>query len=734
MGRGFLAGIGFDKMRQFAHSGFGFEQMVSQAGDFEQAIVNMRAVLRPTAGDFDLLKAKAIELGQTTKFFAVDVANGMQNMALAGFSTEEILGSMKATVDLAAASGMNIADSAKIADTALRSMGMTVEELPHLMDVLATTFTKTNTNLAELSVALKYVAPVAKLAGLELEDMTAILGRMASAGYTGSIAGTSLRAMLKSLQAPTKDAKDMWASIGVEYDKFGKEGGQSIIEVLSLISQAMESGTKDVGDFMESIGVRGAPQVLAALQGMDSAGRKGIDAIIALKELSKSKGQEGIAGEIAKEKLNTWQGQLDVLKSSIEAFFIKIGTPILTALRPYVAELTEFINELVSSDKVDTWVNGFVQGLHNIIATVRKVISDIASSVGGAFGVNSGDSFMDNMILAWQLFTSNWEKGWQLMLNFATIVINNLGINIVNMIDKLFDHLIDKNGWAGYLISGKADEALRTEKENTERGSKIAAKEKRLRDIIGVEGSEEEVAKLQSELKLLQRSRNSDPSPKDLMRQNILDAKRSNNELMREQSTIGANAQPNRTDRVTQLINPVDHAIEQIGEQIGGNVGMPKMPKRFIDANPFDQKLINPLQRNAQLMDPNAFMEPPKPTQDSMQAAAAALQGLGGPGALLSGALHAVDRVQNFVGPIDERFKAAPRDIKKPEKEFKMEFSGLAEFHKKITEGINNNKVVDIATRHLEVAEDQKKQQEEQLKAANATNDHLKDGVKIKLG
>ena len=167
--------------------------------DFESQMSRVKAISGATGEEFEKLKAQAIELGAETSFSASQAAEGMENLAAAGFTTTETMEAMPGLLDLAAASGEDLASSSDIATSALRGFGMEASEAGHVADVLAENANRTNSSVAETGEAMKYVAPLARSAGLSFEETAAAIGIMANAGIQGSQAGTTLRSAISSI-------------------------------------------------------------------------------------------------------------------------------------------------------------------------------------------------------------------------------------------------------------------------------------------------------------------------------------------------------------------------------------------------------------------------------------------------------------------------------------------------------------------------------------------------------
>ena len=181
---------------------------INSAGAFEQALANANSVLQTSQEQMGQFSDLAMRLGRDTMFTSTQAAEGLQTLAQAGLSADQIMSALPASLDLAAASGMNVAQSARTAANTIKAFGIAAEDLGHVNDVMTLAFTNSNTNLEELSVAMKYAAPAAKLTGTSLEDLTAILSRMADAGFTACYD--------EKTECLTADGWKKWADIVAE--------------------------------------------------------------------------------------------------------------------------------------------------------------------------------------------------------------------------------------------------------------------------------------------------------------------------------------------------------------------------------------------------------------------------------------------------------------------------------------------------------------------------------------
>lgn len=172
---------------------------VKTAADFDTAMSQVAAVSGATGSDFDALRDKAREMGSKTKFSAAEAAEAMNYMAMAGWKTEDMLEGIEGVMNLAAASGEDLATTSDIVTDALTAFGLSASDSGHFADILVAASSNANTNVSMMGETFKYCAPIAGALGFSAEDTAEAIGLMANAGIKGSQAGTALRTIMNNL-------------------------------------------------------------------------------------------------------------------------------------------------------------------------------------------------------------------------------------------------------------------------------------------------------------------------------------------------------------------------------------------------------------------------------------------------------------------------------------------------------------------------------------------------------
>jgi len=233
------------------------------AADFEQSMAKVKAVSGATADEFAKLESNAKELGRTTRFTASEVSELQLNFAKLGFTAEEITQVTGATLALAQATGSDLATSAEVAGSTLRAFGLSADETSRVTDVMAKSFSTSALDMDTFADSMKYVAPVAKAAGLSVEETTAMLASLSNAGIKGSQAGTSLRRIISELGAMGGDVAGSikkLAGEGLNLADAKDEVGRSAQSALLVLANSTDQTAKLTTEFQNA---KGAAQGMA---------------------------------------------------------------------------------------------------------------------------------------------------------------------------------------------------------------------------------------------------------------------------------------------------------------------------------------------------------------------------------------------------------------------------------------------------------------------------------------
>lgn len=317
---------------------------VKVAADFERSMARVGAVSRASAEDLRRLTATARELGARTSFSASQAAEGMQYLAMAGFSVDQTISAMPGMLNLAAAGAIDLGRAADIASNILTGFGLSADEMGRVGDVLVNTFTRSNVDLNMLGESMKYAAPVARALGLSIEETAAMVGKLGDAGIQGSMAGTALRAMLLRLSSERGAVQKELQAYGIAIAD--AQGNLKSLPSLLAEIQAKTShlGSQEAAKVLSQIFGQEAVGAALALMEQASSG--------ALQTLIDQTQEAGAAQRVAADMTRNAHGEWTRLKSVLESISITLGNTLL----PVLTELLQAVQTRVLQP-LDAWMS-----------------------------------------------------------------------------------------------------------------------------------------------------------------------------------------------------------------------------------------------------------------------------------------------------------------------------------------------------------------------------------------
>ena len=390
------------------------KQMLDAGMSFEAQMSTVESISGATAQEMDKLSAKARYLGETTKFTATEVGQAMEYMGMAGWKSEQMLAGIEGVMNLAAASGEDLAMVSDMVTDNLTALGMTADESGRFVDVLAAAATNSNTNVALMKDTMKYAAPVAGALGFSIEDVAVALGVMANSGTKASIAGTALRNLFTNMANPTKKEAEAMDALGVSLDD-GSGHVYSFMEIMQQLRKAFGSAPGEAekaltdlagltdeqieeleSDFTEVervqlsaqlAGKRGMSGLLAIVNATESDFNKLTDAIY---------NSEGAAEKMAQIRLNNLTGDVTIFKSALEGLQIAVYNKVNPGLRDLVQNGTEIIGHLTKTlpDKIAKLVGNVNEAWPKLQKGYDRYVKPVTEAAGGALKwlIDNGDT------------------------------------------------------------------------------------------------------------------------------------------------------------------------------------------------------------------------------------------------------------------------------------------------------------------------------------------------------
>lgn len=412
--------------------------ILTAAANFETGMNQVQALTGATGEEFKALNDQAKELGATTQFSAGQAADAMGFLAQAGLKTEQILGTMPATLDLAAASGMGLAETADTMTNIMSGFGLKADDSARASDVLTAAFTNSNTNLAELGEAMSFAGPVLSGFGITFEETAAAVGLLGNAGIKASRAGTALSGALVRLATPAKEQAELMKKLGINV--FGTDG--KMLSLVEIVEQLETSGA-DTSEIMKLFGQRAGPAMAALL-------KQGSKALGDMTEKLENSG--GKAKEIAEVQMKGLSGAMKSFKSALEAVaiaiaetgLIKWATDIATAVAGWLREIAKANPEILKWGVIIAGViavagplllllGTFVPVITGIITVIGLILSPIGLLVAGIVGIG---------VAAW-VFRDDIVDAFNAVKKFAIDWWNELKKKVFGAFIATIDGIID---------------------------------------------------------------------------------------------------------------------------------------------------------------------------------------------------------------------------------------------------------------------------------------------------
>lgn len=338
-----------------------FAKAVVDTGmEFDSAMSKVQAVSGASADEMVLLRDKAKEMGETTKFSASESAEAFNYMAMAGWKTEDMLNGIEGVMALAAASGADLATTSDIVTDALTAMGYSTESAGRLADVMAAASSNANTNVEMMGETFKYAAPVVGALGMNMEDTAIAIGLMANSGIKASQAGTSLRSIVTRLAAPTKESGTMMDKLGISVtyaDGSMKSLSEIMVELRSRFAGLSQEEQAQAASALA--GKNAMSGLLAIVNASDEDFNKLTEAVYH---------SDGAAKSMADTMLNNLGGDMTLLKSKLEGVQIALYEKLEPALRSGVEALSKLLDAF-------SWIVDHGE-------TIKAVLIGLATAVG----------------------------------------------------------------------------------------------------------------------------------------------------------------------------------------------------------------------------------------------------------------------------------------------------------------------------------------------------------------
>lgn len=430
-----------DKLKEMAVGAFN----VGRA--FEYSMSKVKAISGANEGEFTNLRNQAIELGKGTIFSSRETAEAMKYMAIAGWRANEILAGLRPTLDLAAASGEDLAQVSDILTDGMTAFGMSAKDAKRFADVLATAAINSNTDVGKMGETFKYVAPLANALGYSIEDTAIAIGTMADSSIKASQAGTDLRSIFSRLANNVGASKNQLGALDVLtkklgvafYDSSGKT--RPFLDVLrdARVAWKKLSQQEQISYANTIAGQRAMAGWLTLMNTAPEKFNQVTDSIL---------NSSGTAQRVATEMTDNVEGDIKRFNSAIEAAQIELSKKLEPTTRSALKVLSKFADVLsfisehsteftVALASITAGIGTFLiitQGA-TIVTTLTTAIQGLwavieANPIGAAISLvaalivafitlwKNSKEFRDFWTQLWEDIKEDWEDTKQLAKDF----------------------------------------------------------------------------------------------------------------------------------------------------------------------------------------------------------------------------------------------------------------------------------------------------------------------------
>lgn len=425
---------------------------VKTAADFDASMSRVAAVSGASAEDMELLTEKAKELGETTKFTASQSADAFNYMAMAGWKTEDMLDGVNGVLNLAAASGADLATTSDIVTDALTAMGKSAGDAGRLADIMAAASSNSNTNVEMMGETFKYAAPLVGAMGYEMEDTAIAIGLMANSGIKASSAGTALRGSLSRLVKPSKEMQATMVQLGLATEETTQaidskklEKAQAKVENKTL---DLEKAQLAYDEAVKKYTNTSAPEIQTAMNNVEKAQIKVNDAIAKYGQGSSQAETAMLNLENAQNRLISVQQKYSESNPAIEKAALnlqKAQNNLAQAQKELTTEQEGSIINTQLNSKLITDEEGNMRSLYDVMVTLRESFKNLsAEEKAQAASTLFGQHAMSGMLAIINASDEDFEKLTEAVRNsegaaqgMSDIMQNNLSGQITLLKSKL---------------------------------------------------------------------------------------------------------------------------------------------------------------------------------------------------------------------------------------------------------------------------------------------------------
>lgn len=415
---------------------------IKVGSDFESAMSNVAAISGATGDDLQMLKDTAKEMGATTQFSATEAANALSYMALAGWDANQSAAALPGVLNLAAASGMELASASDMVTDYMSAFGMSCEQSGYFADMLAYAQSNANTTAELLGESYKNCAANMAAAGQDVETTTSLLAMMANQGLKGSEAGTALAAVMRDLTAKMSDG-----AIKIGDTSVAVQDANGNYRDLTDILQDVESATNGMGD-AEKAAALSSTFTADSIKGLNLILNAGVSNAADFENQLRNSG--GTAENMANVMNDNLAGAMKSLQSRAEAFGIAIYESFSVQLKDAVNAAADALGSLTDAFETGGIEGAFnqlgilaQQGIQTIIAQAPAMTQAAAQMINNfASGLAEGVPNVLAQVLPLILrFTESLRENAGTLIDAGLNLILQLAQGIANSLPLLIEYI-----------------------------------------------------------------------------------------------------------------------------------------------------------------------------------------------------------------------------------------------------------------------------------------------------
>lgn len=358
---------------------------VSVGQEFDSSMSQVAATLGMTTNDiknnvngagdtFDKLREKAKEMGASTNFSASQAADGLNTLAMSGYSAEKSIAMIEDVLHLSAAGSIDMANAAGYISGAMKGFNDNTKDSAYYADLMAKGATLANTSVAQLGEAMSSGAAGAAAYSQTADSMTVALLRLAEQGDVGSAAGTALAAAMKNLYTPSDKAKKALAELGISaYDTNGK--ARDFNTVVNELNNSLSKYTEEQQNAYK--------QSIFGQQGLNAYNKMVVTAIDKQNEWTQA--LANCSGEAANQyatMTDNLQGDIDSWNSALDGFKIELSDKLMPTVREFVQFGTESLSSITKAfqeNGFDGVMDALSDSLNNGITMITQKLPQFLS-------------------------------------------------------------------------------------------------------------------------------------------------------------------------------------------------------------------------------------------------------------------------------------------------------------------------------------------------------------------